>query len=241
MQWNLELIINKYLDESTKIYKDLFSLDLDEADQRLRELRNSGQNFCCPVCYDETADYVDMECGHALCRICYKGYLDAQMKDGPEVVLCRCPISPCKLIVSDENFKILLDPQDYKRYQEYYKKSFISNNKTTKYCPAPNCNDAVIYPSMKQADIICKCGNDFCFKCMKPAHRPIPCDVLAEWQAKINQGMDDSEIWLKLNTKPCPKCKVSIQKNQGCMHMTCSQCRYEFCWLCMGDYKNHSS
>lgn len=22
--------------------------------------------------------------------------------------------------------------------------------------------------------------------------------------------------------------------------MTCSQCKYEFCWLCMGDYKNHS-
>lgn len=23
--------------------------------------------------------------------------------------------------------------------------------------------------------------------------------------------------------------------------MTCSQCKYEFCWLCMGDYKKHQA
>lgn len=22
--------------------------------------------------------------------------------------------------------------------------------------------------------------------------------------------------------------------------MTCKSCKYEFCWLCLGDYKNHS-
>ena len=23
--------------------------------------------------------------------------------------------------------------------------------------------------------------------------------------------------------------------------MTCSQCKFEFCWLCMGDYRKHQS
>ena len=70
---------------------------------------------------------------------------------------------------------------------------------------------------------------------------PIDCDGLTTWTDRISQGEDDSNNWMKVNTKPCPKCKRPIEKNQGCMHMTCSQCKYEFCWLCMGGYKKHAA
>jgi len=54
-----------------------------------------------------------------------------------------------------------------------------------------------------------------------------------------NSAESENMTWILANTKPCPKCARPIEKNQGCMHMTCSQCRHEFCWLCTGPWSEH--
>eukprot|EP01113_Clastostelium_recurvatum_P006888 TRINITY_DN1315_c1_g1_i3.p1 TRINITY_DN1315_c1_g1~~TRINITY_DN1315_c1_g1_i3.p1 ORF type:complete len:226 (+),score=51.79 TRINITY_DN1315_c1_g1_i3:83-760(+) len=45
------------------------------------------------------------------------------------------------------------------------------------------------------------------------------------------------------NTKRCPECKSPIEKNGGCMHMTCRPaaggCGHEFCWLCRIPWRDH--
>ena len=42
--------------------------------------------------------------------------------------------------------------------------------------------------------------------------------------------------------KQCPICKIYTEKNEGCNHMTCTECKFQWCWLCEGEYnENHFS
>jgi len=43
----------------------------------------------------------------------------------------------------------------------------------------------------------------------------------------------DNEEWISRHAKKCPRCGCPTQKNGGCMHMKCSNCKYEYCWRCL--------
>jgi len=53
----------------------------------------------------------------------------------------------------------------------------------------------------------------------------------------MNELLDlnkDKEIY-----KQCPRCRIIIEKSDGCNHMTCAHCDYQFCWLCLSEYTEH--
>lgn len=43
--------------------------------------------------------------------------------------------------------------------------------------------------------------------------------------------------------KRCPKCKVYIERDEGCAQMMCKNCKHAFCWYCLEslDVSFHSS
>ncbi|KAL8154527.1 hypothetical protein AgCh_000043 [Apium graveolens] len=76
-------------------------------------------------------------------------------------------------------------------------------------------------------------------KCREEAHLPVDCETVAKWILK-NTAESENMNWILANSKPCPKCKRPIEKNQGCMHMNCTPpCKFEFCWLCLGVWSDH--
>ncbi|VDM41523.1 unnamed protein product [Toxocara canis] len=88
----------------------------------------------------------------------------------------------------------------------------------------------------------CKCGTVFCFSCGYEWHEPVNCRLLRLWLKKCK---DDSETsnWISANTKECPRCHATIEKDGGCNHVICKNaaCKMEFCWVCLGPWEPHGN
>ncbi|MFS7940555.1 putative IBR domain, E3 ubiquitin ligase RBR family, TRIAD supradomain-containing protein [Helianthus anomalus] len=122
--------------------------------------------------------------------------------------------------------RVLASENERKRYDLFLLRTYVESNKRVKWCLGPGCEYAVEY--------------DDDFKIVYGGRsRPFDCETVGKWVLK-NNAEGENTNWILAYTKPCPKCKRSIEKNHGCMHMTCRQpCAYELCWLCLGPYRGH--
>lgn len=118
------------------------------------------------------------------------------------------------------------------------------------YCTGKDCNFTFKVEekfltknlTLPRLDGVCKCGSLVCMKCKNIGHEPLICKLFKEWDDNLAGRLDAlNNNWKQQNTKKCPGCGTDIEKNQGCMHMTCAKCKHQFCWLCLGDWKKHGS
>ena len=168
-------------------------------------------------------------------RECYGGYIESQVSDGRSCVDMVCPAPRCELRVATSTVKSIC-PGSLESYMKYLTRNFIEKSSYMTWCPAPRCDNVAMGTGV--TDITCACSLPFCKVCGLEAHRPATCQHLAKWTEK-NRSESENSNWILVNTKPCPGCAARIEKNQGCNHMTCSNCRHEFCWICMQNWASH--
>jgi ariadne-1 len=202
--------------------------------------------YSCQICFDDELSQDEifaMSCGHAFCRDCWSSFIKAKVDDGPSCIEATCPDIKCKEIITEEEVKELA-PEILPKFVSYQLRNFVAVDATSRWCPGPECQYIATLPGTDSIsdhgiNVLCKnCDTSFCLGCGDEVHEPITCSDNLLW--KENFMNESSETWILQNTKPCPKCRVRIEKNQGCNHMTCKQCRHEFCWICNGDWASHS-
>ncbi|KAL0919131.1 hypothetical protein M5K25_011206 [Dendrobium thyrsiflorum] len=196
----------------------------------------------CGICFEvhpRTA-MSSAACGHPFCESCWRGYIGTALTNGPGCLMLRCPDPSCSAAIGQDMIDILAIDEDKQKYSHYLLRSYIENNRKTKWCPAPGCEFAIDFVMGSGSyDVSCNCSHSFCWNCTEEAHRPVECSTVAKWILK-NSAESENMNWILANSKPCPKCKRPIEKNQGCMHITCTPpCKYEFCWLCLGSWIEH--
>lgn len=202
-------------------------------------------DFECPICCEDgELETFALSCGHRYCKDCYERYLIEKVVEEGEVRKLLCPGDSCKLSLNESVVQLLVEPPVFDRYLRLLDRAYVDDHDNIKWCPAPNCENAVeCGASLRQLkhvipSVTCAAGHSFCFGCALDEHQPCICSIVKIWLKKCE---DDSETsnWISANTKECPKCSSTIEKNGGCNHMTCRKCKYEFCWVCMGVWSDH--
>ncbi|MCJ1227257.1 hypothetical protein MMC12_003912 [Toensbergia leucococca] len=222
LRWNKERLIEAYM-ERPEVLLETAGLGPDAAQPPRTQVI---KGFVCGICCeDELAqETYALKCEHRYCVDCYRQYLAQKIKDEGEAARIQCPTSGCNRIVDSKSLDLLVAAELKNRYQILLTRTYVDDIECLKWCPAPNCEYAVEC-SVKKKDL---------------GRIPAPCSLVKKWLKKCE---DDSETanWISANTKECPKCASTIEKNGGCNHMTCRKCKHEFCWMCMGLWSEHGT
>ncbi|KAG5251321.1 E3 ubiquitin-protein ligase [Salix suchowensis] len=135
----------------------------------------------------------------------------------------QCPDPSCHAAIGQDMIDSLASEEDRKKYSDFLLRSY--------YAVEFSGADGIF-------DVTCRCLTSFCWNCEEECHRPMDCETVRKWISK-NSSESENVNYILAYCKPCPNCKRPIEKNHGCMHMTCRVCRNEFCWLCLGPWKGH--
>jgi len=207
------------------------------------EPANNSPTILCAMCFDTKPreEFECLKCNHYVCQECWKEYIQYNVTRPENTFFWKCPFQGCNMIIPDSFNLRYIDSTSLSQYHKKMATAYADTSKSLRWCPAADCEYAAEVASMAARAIECNCGWMYCFKCGLEDHRPCDCDVAKEWTKK-DEGGGANAKWLLTFTKDCPKCRRAIEKNQGCNFMKCRHpgCEFEFCWLCLADWKTHN-
>ncbi|KAJ6219414.1 hypothetical protein RDWZM_005226 [Blomia tropicalis] len=242
--WDKEKLYERYYDgDQSKLFQDAHIVNPNHLNSFVKTIHN-GLEFCIICCSELPSNLMTgIACGHRFCCDCWVHYLTTKIMEEGQGQRIFCAAHGCDILVDDQTvFNLINEPKVRNRYQHLITNSFVECNRLLRWCPKPECSHVIRVEHVDFKPVKCVCSTVFCFLCGDNWHEPIKCDLLKKWKKKCD---DDSETsnWIAANTKECPKCQVTIEKDGGCNHMICKNqsCRADFCWVCLGPWEPHGS
>jgi len=201
----------------------------------------------CDICFDtkNISEFTIMPCcQYSSCTACLMDHLSRHF-DETSTENLKCPNRGCDRKIEQPVMKAITvtNKAIYNRYNEVALKEFLAKDTTLKQCPTPDCPNQFEPDRNRKQTYTCEaCNQKYCSHCL--IHHDlvrVSCDQARrdkELATNPDIANQATQEWIAANTKPCPQCQTRVQKNMGCNHMTCRQCKHQFCWTCLGRYGN---
>nr|XP_040231967.2 E3 ubiquitin-protein ligase lubel isoform X2 [Anopheles coluzzii] len=191
-----------------------------------------------------------LKCTHTCCFECAKEYFTQEITNR-SITNCNCPY--CKEpdlngpeVTEDDvleyfsNLDILLknivDEEVHDLFQRKIRDRTLTKDPNFKWCV--HCSSG-FFARPKQRRLVCPdCGSITCASCRKAwetQHEGLTCEKFAEWKEANDPELQAEGVQRHLQTHgiSCPNCKFRYSLARGgCMHFTCTQCKFEFCYGC---------
>jgi len=192
----------------------------------------------CPICflYLEDTNTIHLPCSCTHCANCAVAWIVTKTQEHSYLTTEEIA---CMSINCKKNFKIQdiasqLSTSEQELVNSCLFQVYLIKTKDIQKCPKEDCLYAGVFhggSSDCKEDLECSaCETKWRVK-----------DQAAGGQGRLGRVLNSCGLlknnlftvfWKGCFTHRCPRCKVRIEKNGGCMHMTCSNCKYEFCWTC---------
>ncbi|KAL4426926.1 hypothetical protein ABPG74_012926 [Tetrahymena malaccensis] len=200
----------------------------------------------CQICTNTfRQDCYSMKCQHQFCKDCYTSYMLNCQKTGKKLLEFKCPQEGCQVIAEYKDLTVFFSQSEVEAMINQAISEILNTHNSYSKCPSLNCDmvQKFIYTNQLQTasqvkekvqrNVDCSsCFQSYCNICKQQSHLPLTCSQFNE----LGQSLQLDNTWILKNTKNCPECFSSIEKNQGCSHMICFCCKYEFCWECLDKY-----
>lgn len=176
---------------------------------------------------------LELQCHHPIdfCTTCLRSHLKAQLEQhgrgGPDQL--SCPSVGCGRKLSYQELQLYGDSDTFTLYDKYLQLDALSRLPNFRWCLRPECPSGQLYNDDDDDDdepldphVYCnECEFEMCFVHSVPWHKGQSCAQYDSVGAHGDPEFQQTQDWIRENTKPCPGCSESIQKGDMCFHMTC--------------------
>lgn len=205
---------------------------VNEASSSVQGIPNP-KSFC-EICLEDKEKWQMIEndgCSHLFCSECMSKHIISRVEANTQEVVC--PGVNCSALLNASACRHLVPMETLVRWDEAVCNSmYVESQKL--YCPYRDCSTMLVNDTGEAMEkSTCPlCKRSFCAACQVPWHPEFTCKEFKKLNA---QGGREDAMVMTLATKKkwqkCPKCKMLVEKSEGCIHMTC-RCKHQFCYRC---------